>query len=514
LLFVLVLQVLFAITYPLNAGASDNPVYLEMIRTGTSNLILASGYPFVIHSLLGIMQIPAPTDVYNPAWLGQIQVLQNAIHAAFLVGFAVSALRVFGEATAACAIVLLGASTLFLGGLNSAAPEWLQGDCIALALVVAAKAFSSRDGPSKAALFAAAFAVATLAYLVKPNSLVVIPFIALFVIFDERKRLRKLRDIGLGATVAAVTVVIYAEFFHLPSTGTRQLNYDHAWVLMYALPDDYLESPPQELGADALRWRALSALAPSDYWRAYAYQTIDTGAPIEIKHMYLARYREIMQMPREDLVGFVIEHPLPPGFQQDLSAIPLYWYFGLQEADDLGIAVYTESLSARWPYYAGKVATGLGDWGAYQADVVPFDSQTLGLIMHVPQDDNGSVRYSVPVGRVPQFMRYWNPTESVWAPGTVMTQYLSWLLLPRFGEVCLALAALAGVLRHRASNTRTSMRFVFAVVGALVVGSYMLVGLRDKEQISLLPTLSLFYAFGVVWVSGILARWLKVRAPA
>jgi hypothetical protein len=58
------------------------------------------------------------------------------------------------------------------------------------------------------------------------------------------------------------------------------------------------------------------------------------------------------------------------------------------------------------------------------------------------------------------------------------------------------------------------MRFVFAVVGALVVGSYMLVGLRDKEQISLLPTLSLFYAFGVVWVSGILARWLKVRAPA
>ncbi len=44
-----VLQLVFAVTYPLNAGASDNPVYLEMTQSGSSNLILASGYPFVIH---------------------------------------------------------------------------------------------------------------------------------------------------------------------------------------------------------------------------------------------------------------------------------------------------------------------------------------------------------------------------------------------------------------------------------------------------------------------------------
>ena len=177
------LQLVFAVTYPLNAGAFDYPVYLEMIRSGTSNLILASGYPFVIHSLLSLLQVPPPQTVDETSWLAVIQMAQNVIHFCFLVGFASLAWRVFGKAVAGWLVVLLGGSTLFLGGLNSAAPEWLQGDLIALSLLVAAKAFIGDR--RKVVLYGVAFAVATVACLVKPNSLVVIPFLSLLVLLDE-----------------------------------------------------------------------------------------------------------------------------------------------------------------------------------------------------------------------------------------------------------------------------------------------------------------------------------------
>ena len=507
------LQLVFAVTYPLNAGAFDYPVYLEMIRSGTSNLILASGYPFVIHSLLSLLQVPPPQTVDETSWRAVIQMAQNIIHFCFLVGFASLAWRVFGKAVAGWLVVLLGGSTLFLGGLNSAAPEWLQGDLIALSLLVAAKAFI--DDRRKVVLYGVAFAVVTVAYLVKPNSLVVVPFLSVLVLLDEASPVRKVLTLGVSGMLAGGLLFLFVTLFHLPSTGSRQLTYDHAWVLMWSLPADYLASPTAELGMNALRWRALGALVPTDGATAYAYPTIDTGASPAERSVYLQRYRDVMQMSRAALVDFVDAHPLPSDFIQKDSAIPLYWYVGFQPIDELGIEVYKESLVSRWPDYLRRVVRGLGAWGALQADIVPFPSQPRGLSLSPAQDSNGFVPYSVPEGDVPQFMRYWNPSETVWAPGMGAMERLSKVVLPRFAEVGLALLSVAAILRVRERKHRMVAAMFLAVIAAYAILSYLLMGLRDKELISLLPTVAIYYGFGLAWLFTLLgARIRTLRARA
>lgn len=509
------LQLIFAVTYPLNSGASDNPVYLEMIRSGTSNLILASGYPLVMHSLLTLLQVNPPQAVYETDWLTIIQIAQNVIHLLFLVAFASLARRIFGTVTAGWVVVFLGCSTLFFGGLNSAAPEWLQGDLIALSLLIAAKAFI--DDRHKVAQYAAASAMVTLAYLVKPNALVVVPFLAALVLLDEGSPARRLLRVGVSGVMAGGLLLFFVTFYHLPSTGSYQLSYDHAWVLTASLPDDYLASPTDKLGVNTLRWRALGSLVPTDDAIAYAYPTIDTGASPAMRSIYLQSYREVMQMSRAALADFVDDHPLPTDFVQRKSAIPLYWYVGFEPVDALGIEVYKESWVSRWPDYLQRVVRGFGTWGAFQADIVPFPSQPQGLLLSPAQNGNGFVRYAVAQGDVPEFMRYWNPDQTVWAPGMRAIELLSTLMLPRGAEVLLALLSLAAILRLKERKRQIVGAVIAAVIAASAISGYVLLGVRDKELISLLPTVAIFYAVGLAWLVTLLRgrfRTLVVRAKS
>lgn len=496
------LQVLFALTYPINTGASDNPAYLEMIRSGSSNLILASGYPYLVHLALAGVGVPPPEAVFDVTWLGQIQALQNSIHFSFVVAFAWLGGRVFGDRVAGLFVMVLGTSTLFLGGLNSAAPEWLQGDLIALSLLLAATSFMGDR--RKVYLYGAAFVLATLAYLIRPTSLVIAPFLLLIVLVDATALRRKMLSLTVGGLAAGGLLMAFVTFVHLPSTGARQLNYDHAWILTTALPGNYLSSPPEELGIYALRWRAMSALVPPRYELAGPFPTVMTGASAEERGAYLERYREVMQLSRPDLVRFVEGHPLPSSFQQSVSAIPLYWYLGFQEVDDLGIQVFEESISVRWRDYVQRVAHSWAEWGALRTDIVPFFGAPMGLRFGL-LEPNGRLRYDVPEGEPGPFMRYWHPAQALWSPGVAAFQYLSALILPRFAEIALALVSIAQIL-SLAARKRLVAAIVLAAILALATTGFLLVGVRDKEFISLLPSLALVYAFGLVGLLSLIGR--------
>jgi hypothetical protein len=278
------------------------------------------------------------------------------------------------------------------------------------------------------------------------------------------------------------------------------------------LPDNYFTSPVDQLGLQALRWRALSGIVPPDYSLADAFPTIDTGASWAVRLTYLERYRDIMQMSRAALAEFANEHPLPTGFKQGISAVPLYWYVGFQPTDDLGIAVYTESLVSRSPDYLQRVINGLETWGVFQADIVPFDSMPQGLLLEPEQDASGFEHYSVPRGEYGPLLRYWSPAETIWAPGMVATERLSELLLPRIVEICLALFSFAAILRMEDRRRRTVASGIFSVTVAFAITSSLLVGVRDKELISLLPTVSILYALGMSWIVSLARGLFEGRA--
>jgi hypothetical protein len=81
LVITVVLQVVFATGYPLNAGRADNPTYLQMILSGSSNLILAPGYGFVLNRIvMRIAGAPIPDAFSDLEFLQSVQWAQNILH--------------------------------------------------------------------------------------------------------------------------------------------------------------------------------------------------------------------------------------------------------------------------------------------------------------------------------------------------------------------------------------------------------------------------------------------------
>lgn len=497
LAFVFAVNLVFAFSYPLNVGYSDNPNYLIMIHSGVSNLIHASGYPLVVKLFFDAFGIRPGETIFDQEWLTKIHVMQVLLHSVLFACNATLVRSVFGNVIAIVFVLIIGLSVLFMGAVNSAAPEWLQGDLILLALLLSIKSYLSINVRVKWLGYVLAYAVFGIGYLVKFNSLIVLPFLVAIVAVDSKSLCWK-SGVLLACGLASLAVIqIFVWTFHFPTTKSRQLTYDHAWVLIQSIPDGYFLLPPENLGVNTLRWMVLSSIVPKHYSVAGAYASIDTGAPADVRDSYFIKYRQVMRMPKDALVDFVNNHPYGANVNKNLAAIPLYWYIGLKEADDLGIEVFKESIGLWYQTYLSKVIHGFSVWGGFQFQVVPFCSNGLGLNFPCDGLEGGGYNYSVPEGSVPQWNRYWNPSQTIWAPGAKVIEWAATLVLPRVVEIFICFLSIISLFFLRIHKDLVVRAVLFLFIVAFSSSSYVLVGMRDKEYTSLLPVLALFYSFGV-----------------
>ena len=345
LVIAVVVQVIFATGYPLNVGRSDNPIYLEMILSGTfgaSNLILAPGYSYVLSKILPLGEVSKPPAYTDLVWLQSVHWAQNILHWILFIMAVFLLWRITNAAVAS--IFVLGNSLYvgFWGGLNSASPEWLQGDLLILSLLLAATAARQKTWPRVVVLASVTGLVFSLAYLVKFNSLVVIFGLVTIFVFSGLN----FKKISVGLAAATISAIGFVSFFttsfHEPTTGTRTLNYDSAWILTSSMDPGYIERPNEDLGIEALRWKALIQQLPTG--AAFAYPRIDTGAYPEVKEQGLTLWNEIMAMNRDQLIEVTNAGKLPPEYSHFSQPTPIYWNVGLAEGEKLGGAVYLEYL--------------------------------------------------------------------------------------------------------------------------------------------------------------------------
>src|SRR5215469_13746892 len=98
----LLLNIIFAATYPINIGESDNPNYLAMIVAGGSNLIHASGYPAILYLLTHPFFPPVvaphnlPSEV-SPDWYNALQRVQLVLHMALFSISILLCMEIFGR---------------------------------------------------------------------------------------------------------------------------------------------------------------------------------------------------------------------------------------------------------------------------------------------------------------------------------------------------------------------------------------------------------------------------------
>ncbi|MHA6236534.1 hypothetical protein [Pseudomonas fluorescens group sp. PF-69] len=497
LVVVALLNFYFFSTYPINIAAFDYPNYAGMIFSNVSNLIHASGYTFGARIALNAFGIPNGENIYNANWLNQLQLLHFSFHILTICACTFMCNRVFGKLPAILMCLGWGGNVFFLGGVNSIGPDWLQGDLLALYLLMVLWAYKI-ENRSKIVIYTISAAVITAAYLVKYNSLVVAPILVIILIFEKRHWLWKVTALSAAGMTSYVLVSVFINIYHFPSTGTRQLSYDHAWVLTASTPKKYIQKNPQDLGINTLRWRALSTILPQDYFRAAAYQSADWGAPVEVKAQYLEKYEYFMKASRNELIDFTSKNSLPEGYMMSISAIPAYYYIGLAPADALGIAVFKESLISEPLTYTKKLYSGWKELlTGKQIQTTPFISKSLDLEVGPDINANGDIKLSPPQGRIAQHLLYWNPAERAGYIGMKFFSTLNYLTPRSWLLSLLALVSCIAIIQTQNTRVIFSSAILIISTALLVCSSAMLLGVRFKEMLALLPILCIFLSVGI-----------------
>jgi hypothetical protein len=511
LVIAIVLQAIFATGYPLNAGRSDNTTYLQMILSGSSNLILAPGYGFVLNRIvMRIAGVPIPEAFSDIEFLQSVQLAQNLLH---LVLFLMAVFLLWRLTNAAVASIFVLGNSLYVGfwgGLNSASPEWLQGDLLILSLLLAATAASQKTFPRILALASLTGLVFSLAFLVKFNSLVVILGLITIFVFSGLN----FKKIALGLAASTISALGFVSFFsstyHEPRTGTETLNYATSWNLSSSMDPGYLERDNEDLGIEALRWKALIQWLPTGY--AFAYPTIDTGAYPDVKEQSVLFWDDIMAMNREQLIEITNAGVFKVEYSHFSQPTPIYWNVGLAEAEKLGRAVFIEYLVSNPGHVFNKVSFGLlGDWGVYQDGFLPVeqDPKTLVLDKNGPNGSNDLSYSFAEVSGPPQFQLYWNPSMVIDKFAFDLASTLEKMRVPVWVEYLLTLLAIPAWFVLRRSGL--SLLFVSAVLSqaAFMGASWILVGMRHKEEVAILPVTVLTYSL-VIYA---MANYLRTLSP-
>jgi hypothetical protein len=514
LVIAVVMQVIFATGYPLNVGRSDNPIYLEMILSGTfgaSNLILAPGYSYALSKILAVGEVSKPPAYTDLEWLQSVQLAQNILHFVLFLMAVFLLWRLTNAAVASSFVLGTSLYVGFWGGLNSASPEWLQGDLLILALLLAATAARQKTWPRVLAFSSVTGLVFSLAYLVKFNSLVVIIGLLAVFVFSGMTY-KKIAGGLVAATISALAFVsFFVSSYHEPTTGTATLNYDSAWILTSSIDHYYLKKDNEELGLEALRWKALIQKLPTG--AAFAYPRIDTGAYPEIKERGLSLWNEIMAMDRDQLIEVTNAGKLPPEYSHFSQPTPIYWNVGLAEGEKLGRAVYLEYLRSNPVHVFNKVSFGvLHDWGVYQDAFLPVEQDPKSLIFtNDGPNANNDITYAFADDYPPPFQSYWNPSMSIDRFAFDLASILERIRVHVFVEYLLTLLFIPAWFLLRRFGM--SLLLVSAVLSqaAFMGASWMLVGMRHKEEVSILPITMLAYSLVIYAMSKYLKELLVTK---
>jgi hypothetical protein len=519
----LVLTALFVVTYPLNT-AGDAMNYVSMILHLKSNLIHASGYPFVIGRLLRLIEpLPAaadaalfdpagPVDAAQMATLRKILLVQHAVHAAVVVGCALLLIRTFGRLVAFAVVVLWGMSTFFMSAVSTAFPEWLQADALFVTVCLCAVGFFSNSSRQKVPAYLAAGGVFGLAFLVKYNSLVFgLIFLALMLFETMPWRLRWLTAFGGAAAFALVTGFHFFSF-HYPSTRATRFNYDGGWVFMVRLDTAFGNDAIEGSSAiNTLRYRALARVIPQDYEFAHAFWNIDDIAPPDIRASYRGVYDRIMTMPAAELVDLIDRHPRPASFHLWASVVPLYHYIGLEEGNELATKVYLEFARDNPSRFAAAVARGVAETSitGNARPLVPLDPGADGLEPTTALASTyGEYRPAPPES--PLTLRYWSPRLILWKPGLRLFKAAhAWRPRP-YLELAAYLIVLAGIVFRRADREKRFAAAILLALACFVVASNAVLPFRPKEAAAAWPLACLLWAVAIKWSAELVsAAWTR-----
>jgi hypothetical protein len=239
------------------------------------------------------------------------------------------------------------------------------------------------------------------------------------------------------------------------------------------------------------------------------------AVPANVRAPYRAVAARILNAGEGELDEILRTRSLPPNFSLSMSSIPISWYVGLKESDELGVKVFFESVRHRPGQYVGNTMrasfAALRDSAAYP--LFPTTDNIASYTRSVTRD-GWRILLDQPAEVAPLF-RYSDPV--VWAPGFHLFSAASHLALPHRLIVAMIVLGFLGALYlavvQRGNVLAVTPLIGTAILAGLVVLSAGVLEFRWKEVRFALPLVALLLGIVLGWTLPEVTRRLRgVRA--
>lgn len=494
-------HLLFFYTYPFNHLGGDTVGYYYVLMNRTSDLLFAPGYPVTFSLPLRINFLAGAALSHEAAFRTVLMFTQHAVELAALALLLVVLARGYNRLTAGLGVAIAGYSPRAMGVTSSAYPEWLEGSLLIVSFAFAVLAFGTTSRLRKMILYSAAFIAFAWCMLVKFNALPFAPGLLLFFLAEKGPWRDRAKIFAVSAAAAFVFYAAFVLLLHRPSTGTFALTRDRSWVLMTRLAGTYGRLPYPE-GIASKRWMALSSVLPPDYSVASVGIFMSEDAVAKDQRAIGRKVAYLLDADEEVVDRVLRTHPLPPGFALAQSSLPISYFVGLKESDDLGVRVFVESIFHNPGPYLRSIWSGSVKslWYAYTEPTYP----TADMF-------NGTTDKLVPVGgnvlrmeRLPSSpLPYASSEPLIWGPGLRLFSAMGRIALTRTHTVELmalgALIALWHGLRYRWSFRSAAPIAIALLLSGFVVFSHFILEFRWKEWRLAYPLVSVLVAITIGW---------------
>jgi hypothetical protein len=508
--FLFVVHVVFALSYTGNM-TGDAINYYDMILGYASNLMHAGGYPYLMSRLLGRwgrFDWVARTFDHGPLFRVYLFILsQHIILVLSFIPLHRILKNVFSQRFASWVILAIGLQWGLMVMTSVFFPEWLQ---VSLFIGSFAWIWNAKQSPiykTKIIYYIAGGFTFAFCYLTKYNALYFVSVFGLLLILDKVDWIKKAALlVGFVLSFMSVTTY-YSRYPHKQTSGTTDLNYDHAWVLLYRT-GMYLEDPEllKEAGINSKRLLLMNSLLP---WDMAAANPIYEITQIS-KHAqeYRDKYEYILHADEAKIDELLQVTPRPKVWKWPYAFAPVSYHINWKDGDALGIAVFKEcALHFPWLYFKSILSQTLRDI----TDNESFD--------YVPMEVSEQTHF-YPLGkgvyeqRDPDLLLPGNPHRYYNKLGYFVFKpfadiFASWVELNRAVPYVLftLLTALAGIisgLKLFKRERKSSEYFVFLTsilaLGFVVFSNAVYTFRWDKEMMMEIPLVCICSVYSLQWL--------------
>jgi len=490
--FLALIRLLYMVTYSPNSGGGDSMNYFRMLLSGGSNLIHASGYPYLIGLPFRFLWSKHLLTT-NQQWVLYYIVLVQHLISYCVLYFFFREISRYGRLLGCLTVFFLTVYHGMLQATSQIYPEWLQANLLIIMLILLHRTIVPDFSQNKKFFyFIAATAILAVNFLVKYNSIYWLVFLVLCLMLLKISVLKKVLVVFLAIITFTSIIYAYKRYVHFPSTGTTTLSYDKAWVLLDSLPNfipHHALNPAT--GIYTKRLLLLNNLLPWDNQNVGAISNINSVSP-DI-NIYRSKYLYLLTADEKQIDILLANIKTFRPFVFFTAFSPTTYYLGLAEGDQLGVDVFKENVRKYWKEYSSNI------FRTTFKDLTRRDHGCIKIPLTLGENAKylGRGFYKLDMSSVERHGRamFYNDTYHVWKPGMFLfnvllffdnimyTVIITFLLLIGFIISCYA------ILKKHEPYLLNYFVVILTIMslGFVLFSNAICIFRSDKEVIALMP---------------------------